>query len=220
MSRHDRAARGAAARAAEDGGSAGPRPVAAAPPDPLPDSQTDAQLVRQAQRGNTRAFEALVRRYLRAAYAVALAGVGEPADAEDVCQDAYLRCLRHIGDCREPERFRAWLLAIVRNRAHNFRQYRKLREAEAEPAAGAAAAADSPLRDAARAELRGHLRAALEKLTELQRRVIVLHDLEGWQHKEIAGELGISAGASRFHLHVARRALRARLAPLYPRGSA
>jgi RNA polymerase sigma-70 factor (ECF subfamily) len=48
----------------------------------------------------------------------------------------------------------------------------------------------------------------MENLTELQRKVLVLYDLEGWKHGEIARELGISAGSSRVHLHVARRSMR------------
>ena len=51
----------------------------------------------------------------------------------------------------------------------------------------------------------------MKHLTELQRRVLVLYDLEGWKHSEIARELGISTGSSRVHLHVARRNMRKRL---------
>lgn len=177
-------------------------------------SPVDAALVRQAIGGAEKAFEALVRRHLRAAHGVAVSLVGNAEDAEDVCQDAFVAALQRIRECRHPERFRAWLLAIVRNRAHNVRERRAVHDAfPLDP--DTAAAAENPGRDAQRAELRGHLKAALDTLTELQREVIVLHDLEGWRHAEIAAELGISAGASRFHLHVARRAMRARLCGLY-----
>lgn len=52
----------------------------------------------------------------------------------------------------------------------------------------------------------------MKDLTELQRKVLVLYDLEGWKHAEIAQELGISPGSSRVHLHVARKAMRRLLA--------
>ena len=59
----------------------------------------------------------------------------------------------------------------------------------------------------------------MQHLTELQRRVLVLYDLEGWKHGEIARELGISAGSSRVHLHVARKAMRKRLSRRLALGS-
>lgn len=219
-----------------------PLTVAADPTGGEP-SETDAALVREAQRGNAAAFEMLVRRHLRAAYAVAAAVLGDAGgavDAEDVCQDAFLTGLQRIRDCRNPERFRAWLLAIVRNHAHNQRARAAVRAASpldgdgvavaggsgrswggaaSSGAAAVVASGEDPLRDAARAELRGNLQAALETLTELQRSVVLLHDHEGWRHAEIARKLGISPGASRFHLHVARRALRRRLSKLYSRES-
>ena len=90
---------------------------------------SDATLVERTRRGDAAAFDTLVRRHLRAAYAVALARVGEPADAEDVCQDAFITALRRIDDCRQPDRFAAWLLRIVRNRAHDHVRGRTVREA-------------------------------------------------------------------------------------------
>lgn len=179
-------------------------------------SLVDAELVRQALSGSQEAFESLVRRHLQAAHRVALSVVRNPYDAEDVCQDAFVTVVERIQECRHPERFRAWLLAIVRNRAHNARARRAVRDASPlvpELTAGT----DNPALGAQRSEMRGHLKTALEKLTELQREVLIRHDLEGWRHGEIAAELGISAGASRFHLFAARRALRGLLAKLYAR---
>ena len=76
-----------------------------------------------------------------------------------------------------------------------------------EKAASAAAPGD-PFAELANKELRGRLGEAMNNLTEMQRKVLVLYDLEGWKHAEIAGKLGISAGSSRVHLHVARKAMR------------
>ena len=174
--------------------------------------ETDGILVARVRRGDDRAFDRLVRRHLRTAHAVARAALDNPDDADDVCQEAFIRALERIDGCRNPDRFRAWLMAIVRNTAHNRRDYNRIREAAPLEKAYSAASADDPLADAARAELRGHLKEAMTHLTELQRRVLVLYDLEGWRHGEIASELGISAGSSRVHLHVARKAMRKRLA--------
>jgi RNA polymerase sigma-70 factor (ECF subfamily) len=178
-------------------------------------SDIDAALVWKVRRGDAKAFEALVRRHLSAAQAVAASTVGNPIDVDDVCQDAFITALQRIQQCRHPDRFRAWLLTIVRNRAHNLREHRAVRSAEPLDSAYGVSSSSDPQRDAERSEIRGDLGVALEGLTEYQRRVISLHDLEGWTHGEIGQELGISAGASRFHLFAARKALRAKLAPRY-----
>ena len=167
----------------------------------------DARLVHLSRSGDAAAFEALVRRHLRAAHAIALAITGEPADVEDVCQDAFITALERLDDCREPERFAAWLLKIVRNRARNYMRDRAARRAALlgvpPPATGA-----EPAHDAERSDLRDRLTAALSTLPEIQREVVLLHDLEGWRHREVAAALGISEGMSRQHLFNARRALR------------
>jgi RNA polymerase sigma-70 factor (ECF subfamily) len=73
------------------------------------------------------------------------------------------------------------------------------------------AGADDPLADLERGELKRAFNAAVEHLSGLRRKVFVLHDVEGLDHGEIARELGISRGASRVHLHFARRTVRDRL---------
>lgn len=175
-------------------------------------TETDAELVRRARRGDAQAFDALVRRHLRAAYAVALGRTGEPADAEDLCQDAFLAALQRLEDCREPEKFGAWLLTIVRNRAADLRRSQAVRAALPLDDADGVQGGESPLREAERMELRRDLEAALAGLSRLQRDVVVLFDLEGYSHREIAARLGVSEGAARVHLHHARRAVRRRLA--------
>ncbi|MGD2154696.1 MAG: sigma-70 family RNA polymerase sigma factor [Gemmatimonadales bacterium] len=171
---------------------------------------SDAILVRRARRGDAAAFEALVRRHYRAAYAVALAVLGNAMDAEDVTQDSFVRAVERLDEVREPERFKGWLLQIVRNRSRNYRGYRRLRTARPLETV-TAAAPENPGSDAERADLRGALESALAELSEIQREVVLLHDLEGWKHREIAESLAISEGMSRQHLMTARRALRRRL---------
>jgi RNA polymerase sigma-70 factor (ECF subfamily) len=180
-------------------------------------SETDARLVERVRAGDGKAFDRLVRRHLRAAHAVAASVVGHAQDAEDVCQDAFIKALENIDRCERPDRFRAWLLTIVRNRAHNVRDYEKLRRTQSLEVVGGTAGGDNPARNAANSELRERVNAAIETLTETQREVVILHDYEGWSHAEIGSKLEISAGASRFHLHVARRALRGQLGELHGR---
>lgn len=176
---------------------------------------TDAVLVGRAREGDASAFDALVRRHLRAAYAVALARLGEPADAEDVCQDAFVAALQRLDECRNPERFSAWLLRIVRNRAHDHARGAAVRRSTPIDEAKLPAAQSNPLRHVEQSELQADLLEALRGLPELQREVLMLYDLEGWSHREIAERLGISQGAARVHLHHGRRSLRERLAERY-----
>lgn len=168
----------------------------------------DAVLVERAIRGDAAAFEALVHRYARSAHAVALAVVKEPADAEDVCQDAFIRALERLEECRNPARFGAWLLRIVRNRAHSVRRYLGVRTAAPLDTVALSSGEPGPGHDAERTELREDLLEALADLTEVQREVVLLHDLEGWKHREIGELLGLPEGTVRAHLFHARRALR------------
>jgi RNA polymerase sigma-70 factor (ECF subfamily) len=168
----------------------------------------DAVLVGRALQGDAGAFEELVRRYMRTAHAVALAVVKEPADAEDVCQDAFIRALERLEDCRNPARFGAWFLRIVRNRAHSVRRYLGVREAAPLDALPLSSDGPSPQRETERSQLRSDLLEALADLTEVQRQVVLLHDLEGWKHREIGELMDLPEGTVRAHLFHARRALR------------
>lgn len=168
---------------------------------------SDASLVARVRRGHKASFEALVRRHYRAAYSVALAILENGMDAEDVCQDAFVKALERLDDCRDPEKFVAWLMQIVRNRARNFWDYRRVRTAQPLDFVNVASSL-RPDRDAERSELRGALEEAIGQLSEVQREVVLLHDLEGWKHREIGESLGLSEGAARQHLFAARKKLR------------
>jgi RNA polymerase sigma-70 factor, ECF subfamily len=167
----------------------------------------DAALVELARQGDGAAFETLVRRYMRPAYAIALSVVKENADAEDVCQDAFVRALERLDDC-DPERFGAWVLRIVRNRAHSVRRYLGVRDAMPLDSVALATSGPGPQQATERAQLRHDLLTALADLKEVQRDVVLLHDLEGWKHREIGARLGLPEGTVRAHLFHARRALR------------
>jgi RNA polymerase sigma-70 factor (ECF subfamily) len=183
--------------------------------DPAEASDTDAALVRAVQLGDADAFETLVRRHLRSAHQAARSLLDDVDDADDIVQDSFIAALQKIDQCRNPARFRPWLIAIVRNRAHDLQ--RRSRRSSGDPKILEFIASDvpGPGRMAARAQLREDLHEAAARLTELQREVLMLHDYEGFQHREVAGQLGISEVSSRFNLHVARKAMRRHLSAEY-----
>lgn len=173
-------------------------------------SNPTSDLVAAALAGQRSAKEALVRRYLRPAYCVAFAIVGRPADAEDVAQDALIRGIAKLATCRSPERFEAWLMQIVRNQARTWLVRRRLRDVPGFEAREAVEG-EGGARDTKRRATRRQLTEALHRLTEVQRTVVLLHDLEGYTHPEIAAALEMSAVNSRQHLFVGRRRLREHL---------
>jgi RNA polymerase sigma-70 factor (ECF subfamily) len=174
------------------------------------ESPTDGDLVHRAKRGDEAAFSLLVERYQRPAYAVALSVTGRHEDAEDAAQEAFLVALDRLEECRSPERFGGWLMTIVRNRSKNLVRREALRETDEVPP-GARSRIPTPDRVAETTELRALLRGALASLPELQRQIVLLHDLEGWKHREIADRLELPCGTVRSHLHFARKALRSAL---------
>jgi RNA polymerase sigma factor (sigma-70 family) len=171
------------------------------------DQLPDADLVRRARIGDEQAFAALVRRYQRSAYAVAMSVTGRHEDAEDAAQESFLVALRRLEECRSPEKFAGWLMTIVRNRSRNLVRRESLREAAPIPEA-TSGRGPTPDRVTERVELREQLDAALATLPPLHREIVLLHDLEGWKHREIAERLEIPSGTVRSHLHFARKALR------------
>jgi RNA polymerase sigma-70 factor (ECF subfamily) len=166
--------------------------------------EQERDLVIQAQRGSRESFAALVRLHQARAFAVARAITLTREDAEDAVQDAFLHAYRALDRFRPDQPFGAWLNRIVANAALDIGRRRKVRDADQLPETVAA-----PFRDpAADAELRARLEAGLARLTERQRAVIVLHDVQGYTHGEIGGMLAIPEGTARSDLHHARAALR------------
>jgi RNA polymerase sigma-70 factor (ECF subfamily) len=157
-----------------------------------------------AQKGSEDAFAQLVRLHHRRAYAVARAIVLSHEDAEDAVQDGFLHAFRALDRFRSDQPFGAWLNRIVANAALDLVRRRKVREADELPETVA-----MPFRDPGEAdELRRRLNDGLARLTERQRAVIVLHDVEGYTHGEIGSMLGMPEGTARSDLHHARTALR------------
>src|SRR5690606_23984597 len=170
--------------------------------------EPDAKLVARVRRGDRGAAAQLAHRYLRASRAVALAIVRDVDSAEDVCQDAFVYAIGRIDDCREPARFGAWLMQIVRNRSRNV--LRDSKDAVSSTLETAALPARDPAPDVAaeRAEIRDRILAALRQIPVDRAAVVLLHDLEGWTHDEIAARLEMPPGTIRSHLHHARKRLR------------
>jgi len=166
--------------------------------------RSERDFVIAAQRGSEEAFAALVRLHHRRAYAVARAIVLTHEDAEDAVQDGFLHAFRALDRFRSDQPFGAWLNRIVANAALDLVRRRKVRDADELPDTVAV-----PFRDPGEAdELRRRLGDALTQLSDRQRAVIVLHDVEGYTHGEIGSMLGIPEGTARSDLHHARAALR------------
>lgn len=177
--------------------------------------ETDAELVGRARANDRAAFEALVRRHYRAAFAVALAHARTRADAEDVCHDAFIRAGERLESCRNPDRFLQWLCVIVRNHARNVSARGFFRRA-VDLVHATVASRDDPVRAVELKELGARLETALRQLSAIQRETLLLHDLHGCTHEIIAGVTGTTAGMSRQHLFKARRRLRQALGEHVP----
>jgi RNA polymerase sigma-70 factor (ECF subfamily) len=164
----------------------------------------EKKLVIAAQGGNSEAFGELVLLHQRRAYAVARAIVTTHEDAEDAVQEGFLHAFRALDRFRPDQAFGAWLHRIVANAALDLGRRKKVRDADELTDSMA-----SPFRDPAESdELRKRLTDGLQQLTERQRTVIVMHDVEGFRHAEIGEILGIPEGTARSDLHHARQALK------------
>lgn len=179
-------------------------------PDPpvRPDPDEDARLVERAKEGDREAFEQLVRRHLKSARGVALSKLGHRQDAQDVCQESFLRALENIERCGEPRKFRGWLLTIVRRIALDRLKREAHRDHESLDSMRPTWTREQAEDPAVRQERREEIEQALQRLSARQRKILILYDYEGWSHREVARKMGIEEGTSRYHLHEARRRMR------------
>lgn len=172
----------------------------------------EGALVERVRAGDGRAFEVLVNRYMRRAFAVAYRVMGQKEDAEDLVQEAFMAVLQRIDTFQAGRPFAPWFFRILVNRGLNARKARSLRAVDEIPET-AAHLGPTPERHAETAELRDRLRQAMAVLPERQRIIVELFELEGFGGPEIAEILEISDGTVRWHLHEARKTLRKALAP-------
>jgi len=175
------------------------------------DGVDEAQLAARARAGDRSAFGALVERYADQARRVARAVLSNEEDADDAAQDAFLTALVKL-DKFDPSRpFGPWLMRVVANAATDRRRRRKVRQVE-ELDPGLVAGGPRPDTVTEQEMLGERLRAALAELPDRRRMAVVLFDVEGYSHAEIAEILSIPEGTARSEVFHARRRLRVLLA--------
>lgn len=173
-------------------------------------------LLDAARDGDREAFELIVRTHFRVAFATARSIVDDPTTAEDVVQDAFVRCWQRLAQCQSPEAFGGWLRSVVRSVALNHIQRETLRATQSLDTVDAASTS-SPDVDLDRVLLAERLSAAMRSLTTVQREILLLHDLEGFRHADISRLTGVSEFMSRKHLSNARKRMRTALGGSSPR---
>ena len=166
------------------------------------------------RRGEREAFGALVRRYAQRAYSVAYRVLRQREDAEDVVQESFVAALDAIDTFEGGRPFAPWFLRIVLYRSLNARKARVVREQHSMGELSEGAGGEAEMSAAERSEIRTRFVAALAELPEQQRIVVQLADVDGYSSKDIGVMLDMPRGTVRWHLHVARAALRRALAPL------
>jgi len=166
------------------------------------DARGEEELLAQVAGGDMRALEGLYRRMRVQVFAVALAVTGDRGTAEDVMQDTFVRVYAAAPGYRPGSRARAWVLTIARHLALDAVRRRTREPVSGMADRGAAAPAGEP--DGIRLDV-VH---ALLRLGEVDRQIVVLHDLAGLTHAEVAAELGLPAGTVRWRYRVALARLR------------
>ncbi len=183
--------------------------------------RSDAEAVARTLAGDTTAYDRLIEKYQRRAVAVSYRLLGNVMDAQDVCQEAFLRGFRSLGTLQERERFGAWLMRIVSNLSLNHRRGRR-------PMLALAADEDSTgphdSRIAAKDQHEGGVErmvgqetgaavtAAVESLPPQQRLALVLFAIEGLPQKEVAEIMECSVEMVKWNVFQARKNLKDKLA--------
>ncbi len=175
-----------------------------------------ATLLRRCRDGNELAWEALVRQYQSRVFGLALHYVGNAEEARDVAQEIFIRVFQNLRRCPDETRFLPWLLRISRNASIEPRLRRQARpparDLPAEEAHALAAPAPDPEQSwhaKARAQL---LNLGLQALSELNREILLLREIQGLSVEETARILDVPAGtvksrSNRARLELARRLL-------------
>lgn len=163
----------------------------------------DGELIAAAQNGDEGAFLALYERHSGRVRRQVERWVGDSTLADDLCQESWLRAFRGMEAFRGDAEFGTWMHTIVRNVVASRRR-RRSRRAEMLDASWTPKTSSLP----EPVELRLDLRRAVDALPAGMRRVIWLHDVEGWTHADIGAALGVSAGTSKSQLFKARARLR------------
>ncbi len=193
----------------------------------------EAALVAELQAGSSQAFAELIAQYHQPLYSLIARSLQDPADAADVTQDVFIKVFRNIGSFHGEASLRTWLYRIALHEASNQRRWwsrhkrqetaleapnhsRCAGDAEREAQSLGDTLADggrSPFELAAQDELRQHVEAALGRVPEAFRSVLVLREVEGFTYEEVAEVLGLNLGTVKSRLMRGRAALRDLLAP-------
>ena len=172
--------------------------------------ESDFELTQKAAAGDGTAFEELYRRHYRRVYALTLRMMGNPTEAEDMTQDVFLQLFNKVGMFRGDSAFTTWLHRMSGNQVLMHFRKKSTRselltdegETPVQIVQGTANPGAMPVID------RISLERALNDLPVGYRTVFVLHDVEGYEHYEVAQMLGIAEGTSKSQLHKARLKLR------------
>jgi RNA polymerase sigma-70 factor (ECF subfamily) len=189
-------------------------PAAEAPLRVTPARATDFALAQRAAQGDMQAFEELFRQHRRLVYGLSLRMTQDVAEAEDITQEVFVLLFRKIGGFRGEANFTTWLHRLTVNQVlMRFRKTKSRREDALE---------DDELRPhesvrpssprASQLIDRITLESAIAKLPPGYRAAFILHDIEGYEHEEVARILGCAVGTSKSQLHKARTKLRKLLA--------
>ena len=174
---------------------------------------TEAEAIEQAKQGHEAAFEVLYHLHKRRVYSLCLRMVSNPAQAEDLAQEAFLQLFRKISTFRGESAFSTWLHRMTVNVV--LMQLRKKGLPVVSLEETLEADDDAPRKEFGTRDVkltgavdRLQLQRAIDKLPPGYRTVFVLHDIEGFEHNEIAQMVGCSIGNSKSQLHKARLKLR------------
>ena len=191
-----------------------------------PVADEDSTLIARCRAQDRAAFDELVLKYQDRVYSLAYRLTGNPEDAADVAQEAFLKVYRNIDGFRGGASFYTWMYRIAVNTVISRRRYDSARPqpvsldaADLEGRAASSAAPD-PSDAASRAELQRLVAEAISRLEDPHRVLIVLRDIQGHDYDEIAEILDCPRGTVKSRLHRARCALRQALEPLLPADSA
>ena len=176
---------------------------------------SEAEAIRLAQQGDAAAFERIYRLHSRRVYALCLRMVGNTAEAEDLTQEVFLQLFRKIHTFRGESAFSTWLHRLSVNVVLMRLRKKRLAETSLEEVTEPDEEAGGPRKEIGAADLllsgsidRVNLQRAIDRLPPGYKSVFVLHDIQGYEHNEIAELLGCSIGNSKSQLHKARMRLR------------
>jgi RNA polymerase sigma factor (sigma-70 family) len=187
-----------------------------------PQGPTDGELVLQSQQGDVHAFDELVERYHGKIYGLTYNMTSNREDAEDLTQEVFVKAFQALPRFQGKSSFYTWLYRIAVNKTINYRKKRNRKRAlsldqfdqeiKTDEVYHDLTSKGSPLRNVSLTELQKKMNEALQTLSEKHRTVVVMHDMQGIPHEEIAKVVGSSVGTIRSRLFYARRQMQAELA--------